>query len=159
MTTNLSQTIIGKNILTVLVSKPPLEEIHRKKVFFCPYSKSITLQYQGQVQAIYPSYDPDETPQFIVHPQRTADNINYSFRATPQNNSSVDFWIQSYPVDDVIKPYHCFNCQMFQLYFSGNKVVFHDTKADVKPGQSYNCQNPMCKINLTFLGVVKILDI
>lgn len=155
----MSQSIIGKNILTVLVSKPLPEEIHEKKVFFCPYTKNITLQYQGQVQAIYPSYDPDETPQFIIHPQRTAGNINYSFRATSQNNSSVDFWIQSYPADDMIKPYHCFNCQAQSLYFNKDKVVHFQSKAEVKKGDRYSCVNPFCKKNQTFLGVVYILDI
>ena len=76
--------ITGKNVITVLVSKPPESETLTKKTFYDPYTRNITLQYQGTVQAIYPGYDPLEVPQFIVKPQRSTQeqNVHYSFRVT-----------------------------------------------------------------------------
>jgi len=154
------KSIVGQNALTVMFTKPSVGEELQQKMFFDPYSRNPTTQYQGTVVAILPGYDATDSPQIMIRPQRTAKNIHYIFKESEQESKTVDFWIQDqYFVDDVIKPYHCFNCQMFQLYFSGNKVVFHDTKADVKPGQSYNCQNPMCSMSLTFLGIVKILEL
>ena len=152
--------VVGKNILTVLVSKPPIEETIRLRMFFCPYNQNQITRYQGLVKVIYPGFDPEDTPQFIVKSVRVSDNIQYSFKEGKEDESqTVNFWIQDqYFNDDNVRPYHCFNCQMPQLYFSGNKVVFKDTKADLKTGQSYECGNPMCRTNLTYLGIVRILE-
>ena len=153
--------ITGKNVITVLVSKPPEGETLTKKTFYDPYTRNITLQYQGTVQAIYPSYDPLEVPQFIVKPQRSTQeqNVHYSFRVTSQLNLSVDFYLQDqYFADDVVNTYFCYNCQAPNLYFGHNRVVHFNTKADVKKNEVYECINPMCKQSQTYLGMVKILE-
>lgn len=151
--------ITGKNVLTVLVSKPSEEEVLIKKKFYDPYSKNIVLQYQGKVQAIYPGYDPLETPQFIVRPQRMTNNIHYSFREAKDINTSVDFWLQDqYFADNVVNTYFCWACQAPSLYFSHDKAVHFNTKAEVTVGQPYDCINPFCKQSHTYLGIVKILE-
>lgn len=153
--------ITGKNCLTVLVSKPPEEETTTKRTFYCPYTKNITLQYQGVVQAIYPGYDPNEVPQFIIKPQRSTQeqNVHYSFRETSQVNLSVDFYLQDqYFADDVVNTYYCYNCQAPNLYFGHDKVVHFNTKAEVKKSEAYQCINPMCLQSYNYLGMVKILE-
>lgn len=152
--------LIGQNVLTVLVSKPQGET--HLKAFFCPYTQSLTQQYLGQVTAIYPSYDPDEMPQFIVRPQRTGENIHYSFRESASNNPTISFWIQDQYFNDApVKTYHCFNCRNPQLYFTDNKVVLYKNKAEVKRNESYKCDNINCKedFNVTFMGIVQIRDV
>jgi len=153
----MSKEITGQNVLTVLLSKP--EQARQLKMFFCPYTRNITTQYQGEVTAIFPGYDPDETPQVMIRPQRLqhSANIFYSFISSGQNGDGVDFWIQDQYFDDIpIKTYHCFNCQAPQLYFSNNKVVLFQNKSDIKKGESYICSNPFCKESLTYRGMVKI---
>ena len=152
--------IVGQNILTVLVTKPIDSENIQLKMFFDPYSKSHTMQYRGQVLAIYPGFDIEETPQFIIRPQRLDKNIHYSFREVKTDGDVVDFWIQDqYFMDDPVKTYYCYNCQAPQLYFNKDKVVFFQSKADLKRGESYQCINPLCKENLKFMGIVQIKDV
>ena len=152
--------IIGKNVLTVLVSKPPIEETIRLRMFFCPYNQNQIMRYQGLVKVIYPGFDPEDTPQFIVKSVRVSDNIQYSFKEGKEDESqSVNFWIQDqYFNDDNVRTYHCYNCQMTNLYFSGDKVIHYQSKADAKKGESFLCGNPMCKQVFTYLGMVRILS-
>ena len=150
--------LIGKNVLTVLLSKA--EESRRVKMFFCPYTRNITSQYQGEVQAIMPGFDPDENPQIIIRPQRLehSANIQYSFKFVENEEvKGVDFWIQDQYFDNIpVKTYFCFNCQAPQLYFTKDKIVAFQSKADIEKGDSFSCVNPYCKQSLTFLGIVKI---
>lgn len=160
----MQKSIIGDNTLTVLVAKPEPEQSLNKRMFFCPYTKCITLTYQGQVKAIYPGSDPEETPQFVVRPQRIDYNynINYSFRESQDREKTINFWIQDqYFRDEDVKLYHCFNCQAPQLYFTGNKAVRFPNKADIKKGESYQCSNPNCLESLpfTFMGIVAIRNV
>jgi hypothetical protein len=145
-----------------MVAKPHDEDI-RKRMFFCPYTGNKTMAYRGIVKAIFPGYDAQET-QFYSRPQRTPENINYSFLKTDEQGSSVSFWIQDqYFMKDVIRTYKCFNCQAPQLYYAGNKTVMFSNKKDIKPGDSYNCANPLCELkdkdSLTFLGIMKIAPV
>lgn len=158
----MDKTIVGENVLTVLFSKPQENEEIKKRVFFCPYTKNITVTYQGKVNAIIPGYDPTDTPQVMIRPQRMPHgyNIQYTFKETNTAGENVDFWIQDqYFVEEAVKTYFCFNCQAPQLYFSRTKAVFFNTKADIKAGTSYNCSNPYCKQPLMFLGIVAIKEI
>jgi len=153
-------TIIGTNVLTVLLSKT--DEINKLKAFFCPYTQSITSTYQGEIKAILPGYNPEETPQVMIQPQRMKYhmNIHYSFRETADTGNTINFWIQdAYFEETPIRTYFCCICQFPQLYFSKNKVVFYENKADVSKGQEYTCGNPHCKESYTYLGIVQITDV
>ncbi len=158
----MNDSIIGENVLTVLYSKPPEgEELHRK-MFFCPYTKNITVPYQGKVQAIEPGYDPEDTPQIFVLPAglNKATKIRYTFRKTNLDGESVDFYIQDHYFKHVaVQPYHCYNCQAPNLYFSENRAVHFRTKADVKHGESFECINPLCKTKFTYHGIVAIREV
>lgn len=144
----------NQNILTVLMAKYQNAPI---KMFFCPYTKNPTLKYRGSVKAILPGCDPQEPFLMIIHPRRTHENINYFFVETEQQSETVDFYIQDqYFVEQVIRTYHCYNCQAPNLYFAGNKTVMFSNKSDVKKGQSFNCINPLCKKNYTYHGIVKL---
>ena len=151
--------VSGQNVLTVLLAKP--YNPRQMKMFFCPYTQNITSQYQGEVLSIFPGFDPDDTPQVIVRPQRLGHsaNIHYSFKFNDmsEDNSNVNFWLQDQYFDEIpVKTYFCFNCQAPQLYFSNQKVVLFQSKKDLNKGESFACVNPFCKQNLTFLGMVKI---
>jgi len=149
-------SIVGVNVLTVLISKA--DEINKLKAFFCPYSRNMTQKYLGQVTAIYPGYDAEETPQFIVRPQREYRNINYSFREASNIAETISFWIQDqYFNQEPVKTYYCINCQNPQLYFTDNKAVYYKNKAELKSGDNYICDN--CKESLTFMGIVAIRDV
>lgn len=148
------------NVLTVLYAKPSEK---KKKMFFCPYTKNITTNYVGTVKAILPGYDPDEDePQTMIRPQRMAYDmdIQYTFKIAGDTGNTVDFWIQDqYFMKDVIRTYHCYNCQAPNLYYAGNKTVMFNNKSDVKKGQAFNCINPLCKENFTYHGIVKITEV
>jgi hypothetical protein len=151
-----------RNALTVLLAT---EKPTPLKMFFCPYTTSLTSNYKGQVSAILPGYDPEESPFVMVHPQRMkyGHDISYVFRETHEMGKTVDFWIQDqYFMEEVIRTYHCFNCQAPNLYFTGNKTVMFSDKSDVQKGQSFTCRNPICKTNMpvtfTYHGIVKITE-
>ena len=152
------RSIVGENVLTILLAGTQEQGV---KMFFCPYTQNKTLQYQGEVKAILPGFDAEESPQVILKPQRTPENIHYTFTDVPQDASNtVDFWIQDqYFIDTHIKTYFCFNCQISQLYFSSNKVVHFDSKAEVQRGERYTCRNPNCKQGLIYQGIVKIQQV
>ena len=153
-------SIIGKNVLTVLLSST--DDVNRLKAFFCPYTQQITTTYQGEVQAILPGYNPEETPQVMIQPQRMKyhANINYSFRETYNKDASVSFWIQDQYFDEnLVKTYYCFNCKNPQLLFSEDRVVLYKNKNELKNNQSFICDNINCKQSLNFLGIVKIKDV
>ena len=98
----------GTNALTVLVF--PTEEKQKTKVFFCSYRRNIVLKYNGNVTAIQPGFDPNESPQFFVRPQRQnhSDNINYIFKPVEKIDKSTLFWIQwQYFDDDEERKYYC----------------------------------------------------
>lgn len=156
------KAIAGQNVLTVLLAEP--EEKEYFKMFFCPYTKNRTAQYQGQVKALLPGFDPLEYPQVAILPHRMDHgyNLHYTFKETSQKSPTIDFWIQDqYFMDAAIKTYFCFNCQSPQLYFAGNKAVHYESKADIKRGESYKCTNPLCKekSTFTFLGIMKITEV
>lgn len=114
--------ITGVNVLTVMISNPSENDKLKRKAFFCPYTKNITFTYQGNVDSIQPGYDPDDTPQIFVYPQRMTYgmNINYTFKESKKNSDSIDFWIQDQYFNEVdVKTYHCSNCQAPSLYFLG----------------------------------------
>ena len=147
----------GTNALTVLFS--PIEET-KTKMFFCPYRKNIVGKYIGQVVSIQPGYDPADSPLFFVWPQRQSfsDNIHYIFAGTQNKDNSTLFWVQwQYFDDSGVRTYHCFNCQAPQLYFDELKAVDYKTKKELKTNTPYLCDN--CKINLTFMDIVKITSI
>lgn len=154
----IQRTIEGQNVLTVLLTKA--QDVMRMKMFFCPYTKNITTQYQGDVVSIQPGYDPQETPQVMIRPQRMeyGYNIQYSFREAHQRGDSVHFWIQDQYFQNIpVKTYYCYNCQGPQLYFSDDKAVSYHTKAEIQMGDSYECVN--CKTKMTYLGIVAIKNI
>lgn len=154
------KSLAGNNVLTVLLSKS--DDKYQTKAFFCPYTQNITVTYQGEVKAIMPGFDPEESPQVMIKPLRTAytENIHYTFVNTFATKEKItDFWIQDqYFMDLPIKTYFCFNCHVEQLYFSSNKVVHFDSKADIKKGERFTCRNPLCKQQLAYQGIVKIVD-
>ena len=152
------------NILTVLYAKPVDT---KRRMFFCPYTKGLTVRYAGQVKAILPGTDPKDT-QFVAaatHRLPYDQDIQYTWQPVQTESVGVDFWIQDqYFMKEVIRTYHCFNCQMPQLYFAGNKTVMYGNKSDVKVGDAIKCQNPTCELKkndipLTFMGIVKIAPV
>lgn len=154
--------INGVNVLTVFISKPSEEEKYKRNAFFCPYTTQITSTYQGKVMAILPGYDPEDTPQVLIYPQRMqyGMNINYTFKESTKGGDRVNFWIQDqYFNEEPIKTYFCQKCQAPSLYFSDNKVVHFNTKADIKPRENFECVNPYCKTKYTYLGMVRIDNI
>ena len=154
------RTIRGQNVLTVLYTKAQDEK--QLRMFFCPYTKNITTQYQGDISAIYPGFDSTETPQVMIRPQRMdyGYNIQYSFREVEKHGDEVQFWIQDQYFQNIpVKTYYCFNCQAPQLYFSDDKVVGYQNKSEILSGSSYLCINPLCRTHFMFLGIVKIQSI
>ncbi len=148
----------GTNALTVLVS--PTEEKQKTKIFFCSYRRNIVLKYNGNVTAIQPGFDPNESPQFFVRPQRQnhSDNINYIFKPVEKIDKSTLFWIQwQYFDDDGVRKYYCYNCQAPQIYFDDQKAVDYKTQKELKTNTTYLCDN--CKISLTFMDIVKIMSV
>lgn len=154
------RTVEGQNVLTVLFAKA--HDPKQMKMFFCPYTKNITTQYQGDVVSIQPGYDSTETPYVMIRPQRMeyGNNIQYSFRAVDKQDEVVKFWIQDQYFQNVpVKTYYCYNCQAPQLYFTDDRVVSYKNKADIPSGHSYSCDNPMCSTKLMYLGIVQIKSI
>ena len=150
-------SVAGQNVLTVLLSSD--EDTHRMRMFFDPYSRNITPQYQGKVAAILPSYDADETPQVMIRPQRMkyGINIQYSFRPTSTKSDTVDFYLQDQYFDyDTVKTYFCFHCQAQLLNFGKEKVVQYEAKNEIHAGDSFACINEFCKQKYTYLGMVQI---
>src|SRR3990167_1985851 len=98
---NSYHSIVGKNVITVLLTKP--HDSNQLRMFFDPYTRNITTQYQGEVSAILPGYDPNETPQVMIRPQRMeyGFNIQYSFREGKKQSDTVDFYIQDQYFQDV----------------------------------------------------------
>jgi hypothetical protein len=149
------KSLIGKNALTVFLSESKSDNLN---MFFCPYTRNNVVQYVGNVEVIYPSYDTVQQPNVIIRPQKLSKNIHYIFTNTKDKPSdSTSFYIQHRTFDEpTVQVYYCYNCQAPQLYFSDDKVVKFDNKSDVKIGDEYVCSNPLCKTHLKYLGTVSI---
>lgn len=147
--------IRGTNALTVFFTKD--KDVNKTKLFFCPYRKNITGKYQGKISEIQPGFNPENSPQFFVRPQRQKheDNISYIFTPTTNSHDSIYFWIQDqYFNDTPVKTYFCVNCQAPQLYFDDKKAVMYESKAKLEKTKTYKCDN--CKEKFTYMGIVQI---
>lgn len=147
--------LVGKNSLTVFLS---ISEDKNLKMFFCPYTQSNVVQYTGQVQVIYPSYDPDQCPNVIIRPQKLSRNIHYVFSGTEDRDiDTTSFYIQNRLFESSpVSTYHCFNCQAPQLYFGQGKAVYYDSKRELKKAEDFVCPNPHCHAKLRYLGIVDV---
>ena len=150
-------TIVGHNVLTVLLAKA--SDNNHLNMFFCPYTKNITTQYQGSVETILPGFNPDADPQIMVKPQRMEYNMNiyYSFKETDKKYEATNFWIQDqYFRDAEVKQYFCYNCQAPSIYFTSDRAVHFNTKADVEKDKVFECANKNCRKKFRYLGIVAI---
>lgn len=145
--------IVGKNALTVFIGESEVENLN---MFFCPYTRNNVVQYTGEVEIIYPSFDANFEPKIIIRPQKLSKNIHYVFATTTDKPSNLSsFYIQNREyTGDPIQVYYCYNCQAPQLYFSGNKTVLFNNKKEIKNGDEYICPN--CKKKMKYLGTVSI---
>lgn len=153
-------SIVGHNVLTVLLAKNDNKD--KLNMFFCPYTKNITTQYQGSVQTILPGFDPEGDPQIMVKPQRMEYKINiyYSFKNTDEEYIATNFWIQDqYFTNQIVKTYFCYNCQAPSIYFSNDNVVHFNNKSNVEKEKIFECANPNCKKKMRYLGIVKIKEV
>ncbi len=146
-------SLVGKNALTVFLSESSHNDLN---MFFCPYTQNNVAQYTGDVEIIYPGFDPLRNPQVILRPQRLSKNIHYIFSGAKNKTAKrTTFWIQFRTFEEEkFRNYYCYNCQAPQLYYNDGKAVRAKDKIELNAGDHFACTN--CEKKFKYMGIVEV---